>query len=190
MRIPFQHSMVPIRWYHAVRGNVLMLGVVSFFTDVSSLLKICSGRLSDTLGQRKYIAVAGYGISTLCRPMMALATGGWHVVALRFGDRVGKGIRTPARDALISESTDSGTRGLAFSFHRAMDHAGAVLPVPGHRHAIRPGQQLRSVHRKEEHRRQENCDEVPITYSHDIVDIITRNRGNAGCQPKTSTTYT
>jgi MFS family permease len=149
-------------WYKAVRGNVLMLGVVSFFTDVSSemiypllpvfftglvpaataavyvglmdgiaesvssLLKIFSGRLSDALDQRKPIAVAGYGISTLCRPLMALATGGWHVVALRFGDRVGKGIRTPARDALISQSTGSGTRGLAFSFHRAMDHAGAV----------------------------------------------------------------
>ena len=149
-------------WYQAVQGNVLMLGVVSFFTDVSSemiypllpvfftglvpaataalyvgvmdgiaesvssLLKIFSGRLSDSLEQRKSIAVAGYGISTLCRPLMALATGGWQVVALRFGDRVGKGIRTPARDALISESTGSGTRGLAFSFHRAMDHAGAV----------------------------------------------------------------
>ena len=149
-------------WYQAVQGNVMMLGVVSFFTDVSSemiypllpvfftglvpaataalyvglmdgiaesvssLFKIFSGRLSDTLDQRKSIAVAGYGISTLCRPLMALATGGWHVVALRFGDRVGKGIRTPARDALISESTGSGTRGLAFSFHRAMDHAGAV----------------------------------------------------------------
>ena len=149
-------------WYNAVRGNVLMLGVVSFFTDVSSemiypllpvfftglvppataalyvglmdgiaesvssLFKIFSGRLSDVLDQRKSIAVAGYGISTLCRPLMALATGGWHVVVLRFGDRVGKGIRTPARDALISESTGSDTRGLAFSFHRAMDHAGAV----------------------------------------------------------------
>ncbi len=152
-----------IHWRNVVRGNVLMLGLVSFFTDassemiypllpvyftglvpaasaaiyiglmdgiaesVSSLLKIYSGRLSDALGKRKLLAVWGYGISTLSRPLMALAGAGWHVVLLRFFDRVGKGIRTSPRDALISDSVHPSVRGFAFSFHRMMDHAGAVL---------------------------------------------------------------
>ena len=151
------------RWRDVIRGNVLMMGLVSFFTDASSemiypllplffaglvpvgavavyiglmegvaestasLLKIFSGRLSDTLGKRKLLAVVGYGLSTLSRPAMALATGGWHVILMRFADRVGKGIRTAPRDALISDSAGPEVRGFAFSFHRGMDHAGAVL---------------------------------------------------------------
>ena len=157
-----QSKQQKIHWWQVVRGNVLMLGLVSFFTDassemiypllpiyftglvpagtvaiyvglmdgiaesVSSLLKIYSGRLSDALGKRKSLAVAGYGISSISRPLMALAAVGWHVVFLRFCDRVGKGIRTSPRDALLSDSADPKARGLAFSFHRAMDHAGAV----------------------------------------------------------------
>jgi len=156
----------------AIRGNVLMMGLVSLFTDFSSemiypllpifvsglaaaagvpaeavagwvaiyvgvmegvaettasLLKLVSGRVSDALGKRKALAVLGYGISTAVRPLMAIASVGWHLVFLRFGDRVGKGIRTSPRDALISDSVDKASRGLAFSFHRAMDHTGAIL---------------------------------------------------------------
>ena len=143
--------------------NVIMLGIVSFFTDVSSemiypllpffftglvpvsvaaiyiglmdglgetiasLLKIYSGKLSDTLGKRKSLAVVGYGISTLGRPLIALVTAGWHVIALRALDRVGKGIRTSPRDALIGDSIRPEDRGLAYSFHRMMDHSGAFL---------------------------------------------------------------
>jgi len=150
-------------WKTAVRGNVLMMGLVSLFTDFSSemmnpllpvfiaglvplglapvyvglmegvaettasLLKIFSGRLSDALGKRKAIVVIGYGLSTVFRPAMALATAGWHIVGMKFADRVGKGLRTSPRDALISDAVDPSVRGLAFSFHRVMDHAGAVL---------------------------------------------------------------
>lgn len=101
----------------------LMDGVAE---STSSILKIYSGRLSDKLGVRKPLALAGYGLSSLARPLMALAAAGWHVVALRFLDRVGKGVRTSPRDALLSESVPNDVRGLAFSFHRAMDHAGAI----------------------------------------------------------------
>ena len=69
----------------------------------------------------------GYGISTFSRPVMALAGTGWHILTIRFADRIGKGIRTSPRDALISDSIEPSVRGLAFSFHRAMDHAGAVF---------------------------------------------------------------
>jgi MFS family permease len=102
----------------------LMEGVAE---STASLVKFYSGRISDSLGRRKSLTVLGYGISTLCRPFMALSVAGWNVVALRFVDRIGKGIRTAPRDALISDSVSADHRGLAFSFHRLMDHAGAVL---------------------------------------------------------------
>jgi len=95
--------------------------------STASIMKIIAGRWSDAIGKRKPLAILGYGISTLCRPVMALALVGWHVIALRFVDRVGKGIRTSPRDALISDSIESGMHGRAFSFHRAMDHAGAAV---------------------------------------------------------------
>jgi MFS family permease len=95
--------------------------------SATSLVKILSGRLSDALRKRKALAVAGYSLSTAVRPFMAAAAAGWHVVALRFCDRVGKGLRTAPRDALISDSIGAEVRGLAFSFHRTMDHAGAIL---------------------------------------------------------------
>jgi hypothetical protein len=83
--------------------------------------------------ERKALVIAGYGASTVARPMMALAglasaaLGGVQVIALKFLDRVGKGVRTSPRDALIGDSVGKEHRGLAFSFHRAMDHTGAVL---------------------------------------------------------------
>ncbi len=98
----------------------------------SSLLKIFSGRISDAIGKRKALVVVGYGISTVARPAMALAGVAWQVVGLRVADRVGKGIRTSPRDALISDTIGPGVRGLAFSFHRVMDHTGAILgPLAG-----------------------------------------------------------
>ncbi|HUT56731.1 MAG TPA: MFS transporter [Phycisphaerae bacterium] len=155
-------------WRSAVRGNVLMMGLVSLFTDFSSemmnpllpiyilglvapgagavgraalfvglmegvaetaasLLKVFSGRLSDRLGRRKALVVAGYGLSSIARPAMAAAGAIWHVIALKLADRVGKGVRTSPRDALIGDSVGPEHRGLAFSFHRIMDHTGAIL---------------------------------------------------------------
>jgi MFS family permease len=92
----------------------------------SSLLKLVSGRLSDRVG-RKWLAVAGYAISTLAKPAFALA-GSWPVVAgARWADRVGKGVRSAPRDALVADSIAPGQRGLAFGFHRAADTGGAVV---------------------------------------------------------------
>jgi MFS family permease len=102
----------------------LMEGVAQM---TASLLQLVSGRVSDRLGKRKPLVALGYLLSMLFRPAMALAGFGWQVVALKFGDRVGKGLRTSPRDALIGDSVGAKSRGLAFSFHRAMDHTGAVL---------------------------------------------------------------
>lgn len=92
----------------------------------ASLIKFYSGRVSDRLKRRKPLAVAGYTISSTIRPFTAIATAGWQVVVFRLCDRIGKGIRTAPRDALLSESVSTDIRGRAFSFHRLMDHAGAV----------------------------------------------------------------
>ncbi len=103
------------------------IGVMDGVADsAASLLKVVSGHLSDRSGRRKLLALGGYGLSTVARPLMAIAVTGWQVVGMRFLDRIGKGVRTAPRDALIGRSVGMGQRSLAFSFHRMMDHAGAV----------------------------------------------------------------
>lgn len=101
----------------------LMEGVAE---SAASLLKFYAGRLSDRFNRRKPLALVGYAISSTVRPFTGVAIAGWHVVAFRLFDRIGKGIRTAPRDALLSESVTADIRGRAFSFHRLMDHAGAV----------------------------------------------------------------
>src|SRR4030095_8051301 len=92
-----------------------------------SLLKLFSGWISDRLGMRKTIVLGGYTLSTLSRPLMAAATMPWHVLAIRFADRAGKGIRTSPRDALIAASSKPEEWGRSFGFHRGMDHTGAII---------------------------------------------------------------
>jgi MFS family permease len=93
---------------------------------VSSFLKVGSGYLSDRLGHRKWIAVAGYAISAASKPLLLLA-GSWQaVLGIRSLDRFGKGVRSAPRDALLAESIRPSTRGLAFGLHRAFDSGGAV----------------------------------------------------------------
>ena len=147
------------RGWRALPRNVWILGITSFFTDISSemlinllplflanvlgagtaviglieglaestasLLKVVSGWLSDRLGRRKWLTVAGYGLSTVVKPILYLSASWSSVLGVRVADRVGKGIRTAPRDALIADSIDPGQRGLSFGLHRAMDTAGA-----------------------------------------------------------------
>jgi MFS family permease len=94
---------------------------------MASILKLFSGWLSDRVGERKWLAVAGYAISALAKPLFYFAHTWEMVAAARWGDRVGKGIRTAPRDALVADSVDPKQRGLAFGFHRAADTAGAML---------------------------------------------------------------
>jgi MFS family permease len=104
------------------------LGLIEGAADaVASLLKIVSGTLSDRLARRKPIVVAGYGLASLARPLTAAATAAWHVLAVRIADRIGKGVRSAPRDAMLAEVTPEKDRGRAFGFQRAMDHAGAVV---------------------------------------------------------------
>lgn len=93
----------------------------------SSIGKLWSGRLADRVRRKKPLVVFGYGLSSFVRPLVAVATAPWQVLAIRFTDRVGKGIRTSPRDALIAEVTPPDRRGAAYGYHRAMDHAGALV---------------------------------------------------------------
>lgn len=106
----------------------IVLGAMEGIAEATaSLLKLISGRLSDRLGRRKGLVLLGYGLSALTRPLMALATASPHVVGVKFVDRIGKGLRTSPRDALLADAAPPTRRALAYSFHRAMDHTGAVL---------------------------------------------------------------
>ncbi|HZH34286.1 MAG TPA: MFS transporter, partial [Pyrinomonadaceae bacterium] len=95
--------------------------------SAASLLKLAAGYLSDKFGKRKWAVFAGYGLSTITRPLLGLATGWTGVLFIRLADRVGKGIRTAPRDALVADSVSPEKRGMAFGFHRAMDSVGAVI---------------------------------------------------------------
>ena len=89
--------------------------------STASVLKVFSGALSDYLGQRKRLAVAGYGLSTLVKPLFALATSPVWVLMARFGDRLGKGIRVAPRDAIVADVTDSANRGAAYGLRQSLD---------------------------------------------------------------------
>lgn len=146
--------------FRSLPRTVIALGLVSFFTDLSSemiypllplflvdvlgagavalgtiegiaestaaLLKVASGWWTDRMRRRKPLVVGGYTISGSVRPLIGLASAWPVVVLLRFGDRVGKGLRTSPRDALIADVTPAQRLGAAYGLHRAMDHAGAV----------------------------------------------------------------
>ena len=141
--------------------NIIFLGMVSFFTDLSSeiifpilplflehflkaskfeigliegsaqltasVLKVISGYISDKIGRRKPVVVLGYAISTVVKPLLFLSVNWKDVFVLRILERAGKGIRTPPRDALLSQYVNKDFSGRAFGFHRGMDTAGAVF---------------------------------------------------------------
>ena len=101
--------------------------------SVSSLLKLFAGHFSDRFGKRKIFVVSGYVLSSFARPLLAFAASWQQVLAIRLSDRIGKGVRTAPRDAMIADTVAIRERGLAFGLHRAMDHTGAVLgPLIGY----------------------------------------------------------
>ena len=120
--------LVPLFLANVLGVRTVTIGFIEGVAETtSSLVKILSGRYSDRLGQRKWLTVAGYGLSTAAKPFLALANSWQAVFGVRFVERIGKGIRTAPRDALIADSITPERRGLAFGLHRAGDTAGAVL---------------------------------------------------------------
>ncbi len=122
--------MVPLlpAFIMAMGAGAMALGWIEGIADaISSVLKLFAGRWADRIGRHKPFVVVGYSLASIARPFMALATAPWHVLMVRGTDRVGKGLRTSPRDALIAMSVEPSQRGAAFGLHRAMDHAGAVI---------------------------------------------------------------
>src|SRR5687768_16681186 len=106
----------------------MSLGVIEGAAEAAAaLMKVAAGRISDGTARRKPLVLVGYGLASVARPLIALSTSVGQVLALRLVDRAGKGIRSGPRDALIAEATPAAQRGHAFGFHRAMDHAGALV---------------------------------------------------------------
>lgn len=122
------YPLLPVFLSTVLGAGPAFLGLIEGVAEATaSLMKLVSGIITDRLGRRKPLVVAGYALSTLSRPIVALAQAPYHVLLIRFCDRVGKGLRTSPRDALVVDSTADGDRGRAFGFQRAMDHFGAVV---------------------------------------------------------------
>jgi hypothetical protein len=112
--------LIPLFLTNVLGVRTAVIGLIDGIAKTTaSLLKIYSGALSDRLGNRKWLAVAGYGLSTFAKPFLYFANSWGWVLGVRFSDRAGKGIRTAPRDALVADSVNERSRGLAFGLHRA-----------------------------------------------------------------------
>lgn len=120
--------LLPIFLATALGAGPAIVGLIEGVAETtSSLLKLYAGRLGDRGIGHKRLALGGYLISNIARPLIGIATNWPFVLAMRFCDRIGKGLRTAPRDALIALSTGQEQRGYAFGLHRAMDHTGAMI---------------------------------------------------------------
>src|SRR6266850_7721321 len=128
------YPLLPVFLSSVLGASASAIGVIEGAAEsISSLLKLFAGYFRDRLGKRKALVVFGYSLSSFARPLLAFASSWYQVLALRLADRVGKGIRTAPRDAMIADTVAINERGLAFGFHRAMDHTGAVVgPLIGY----------------------------------------------------------
>jgi MFS family permease len=120
--------LLPAFFIGVLHGDKSLLGLMEGAADsVGSLLKLWSGAWSDRAGWRKGFVVFGYGVAAVTRPLAGMVGTPWQLIGIRVTDRIGKGVRTSPRDALIADSTDPAIRGRAFGFHQAMDHLGAAI---------------------------------------------------------------
>jgi len=121
-------NILPLFLANVLGVQTSIIGLIEGIAEATaSIVKLFSGWLSDKIGGRKWLAVAGYSLSALSKPFFYIANS-WELVAVvRWADRLGKGIRTAPRDALIADSVNEDRRGLAFGFQRAMDTAGATI---------------------------------------------------------------
>jgi MFS family permease len=121
-------TLVPLFLANVLGTATTIIGLVGGLSDsVDNIFRIFSGWFSDRVGNRKMIAVAGYSLSTVIKPIMYIASSWAVVLGIRFGDRIGKGVRSSPRDALIADSISPSERGKSFGIHRAMDTIGAAI---------------------------------------------------------------
>src|SRR5262245_59872503 len=122
------YPLLPFFLTNVLRAGPVSLGVIEGAAEAAnSVLKILAGRLADRSRAKRPIVIAGYSLSSAVRPLIAVAQSWTHVLTIRIVDRVGKGVRSAPRDAMLASWATDGTRGRIYGFHRAMDHAGAVV---------------------------------------------------------------
>jgi len=122
------HSVLPMFLVTTLGASTTLVGLIEGLAEaIGSTLRIFSGALSDYIGHRKWLVVSGYALSTIIKPLYAIATNPLWVLTARLGDRVGKGIRVAPRDALVADATDSTNRGAAFGLRQSLDTVGAIL---------------------------------------------------------------
>lgn len=122
------HSVLPMFLVSSLGASVAIVGLIEGIAEATaSVLKVFSGALSDYWGQRKGLAIAGYGLSTVVKPLFAIATSPAWILLARFSDRVGKGIRVAPRDALVADVTAPSQRGAAYGLRQSLDTIGAFL---------------------------------------------------------------
>jgi MFS family permease len=121
-------NIIPLFLANVLGVKTVVIGLIEGIAEATaSILKLFSGWLSDKLRARKWLAVVGYGLSAVSKPFFYIANTWGAIAGVRWVDRIGKGIRTAPRDALVADSIDEKQRGLAFGFHRTADTAGAML---------------------------------------------------------------
>ncbi len=121
------HSLLPLFLVGPLGMSVLMVGVIEGVAESAALVaKVFSGALSDWLGRRKRLALAGYALGAASKPFFALAQGAGVVIAARFVDRIGKGIRGAPRDALVADIAPPALRGAAYGLRQSLDSVGAI----------------------------------------------------------------
>ncbi len=122
------YPLLPLFLTRVLGAGAMSLGVIEGVAEAAnSVLKVIAGRLSDRTGAPKRIVIAGYALSGAVRPLIGLVTSWTHVLGIRFADRLGKGIRSAPRDAMLAHFAPPAIRGRVYGFHRAMDNAGAVV---------------------------------------------------------------
>jgi len=123
-------TLLPLFLFNVLHAPTTIIGLIEGASEcISSLVRIFSGWFSDKLGKRKPLTILGYGLSTVAKPFMYIATTWGIVFGVKFADRVGKGIRTAPRDALVADSLTPEQRGRGFGIHRTMDTFGAVVGI-------------------------------------------------------------
>jgi len=122
------HSLLPMFLVTSLGASAVMVGLIEGFAEAAApIVKVFSGVLSDYLGNRKWLAVVGYGLGTLSKPLFALAPTAGFVLTARVVDRIGKGIRGAPRDALVADITPAHLRGAAYGLRQSLDTVGALL---------------------------------------------------------------
>ena len=125
-------TILPLFLFNVLGVGTAIIGLIEGIAEsTATLVQPFSGWLSDRLRRRKALATLGYGLSTIAKPFLYFASAWAPVLAIRFSDRLGKGIRSAPRDALVADSTSPGEMGKSFGFHRALDTLGAVVGLGG-----------------------------------------------------------